>query len=544
LPDRLRRAVPAAVLAALSAAGPGCASAYRSSADREVAAILSAKEEVVRRQREERFVSPRAPAEGEDASAVTGDVRAAPVEVPEVVALQDALRIAVTANRDYASRRESLYLSALSLTAARRDFSPRMRAAISWATTDGTGRTRDQGGTASAGVGDVLPTGATVDLSASSTATDAKGPGTPSSTTGTLAGTLTQPLLRGGGYEASHEALTAAERSLVYDVREFARFREQFLVDVTRRFYAIVAQEEVVRNTRQRYDSVLFQMRRTKALYDVGRQEQIELLRAQNDGLRVQNDLVDAEQAYALAVDEFKVFLGLPMRTALRLAADPPPFVPSEIALASAVEAALANRFDLATARDRLEDVERAFRIAKRNLLPDLALTASFGRTSDPSREPADQTFREGSNSVGLALQIPLDRTSERNAFRSAQIALDRERREYERTRDGVVVEVRDTLRRLKQAEVSLRIQQEIIAVEEKRVRKARLDFEGGRVGNRDVLEAEQSLLSARNARIRALVDYEIARIDIERVMGTLEVGDDGTWRGRRAPGEAGKGGS
>jgi hypothetical protein len=44
--------------------------------------------------------------------------------------------------------------------------------------------------------------------------------------------TLVQPFLRGGGRAVTLEPLTQAERSLVYQVRSFAQFRQQFLVTV------------------------------------------------------------------------------------------------------------------------------------------------------------------------------------------------------------------------------------------------------------------------------------------------------------------------
>jgi hypothetical protein len=41
--------------------------------------------------------------------------------------------------------------------------------------------------------------------------------------------TIAQPLLQGGGRAVTLEALTQAERTLVYEVRNFARFRQQFI---------------------------------------------------------------------------------------------------------------------------------------------------------------------------------------------------------------------------------------------------------------------------------------------------------------------------
>src|SRR5207248_11788446 len=42
--------------------------------------------------------------------------------------------------------------------------------------------------------------------------------------------TVVQPFLRGGGRAVTLEALTQAERSLVYAIRSFAKFRQEFTV--------------------------------------------------------------------------------------------------------------------------------------------------------------------------------------------------------------------------------------------------------------------------------------------------------------------------
>ena len=44
--------------------------------------------------------------------------------------------------------------------------------------------------------------------------------------------TFMQPFLRGGGRAVVLENLTQAERSLLYQVRAFAQFRQQFIVDM------------------------------------------------------------------------------------------------------------------------------------------------------------------------------------------------------------------------------------------------------------------------------------------------------------------------
>ncbi len=502
--------------------------------------VLGEKTRALRADRQAAMAYPREAKPGEESSlSAGGEDRPPPVPVPAVLTLDDALRIASKANRDYLSRTESLYLAGLALTAARYQFSPKVSSTLSYVTRD-TNTTRNVD-TASAklAASQVLPTGGTVAAGASATGNlDRNADGKFAAGTA-LTASLNQPLLKGAGYEASHESLTLAEREVVYAIRDFSRFREQFLVDVTRRFYDILSQRTVLKNTEERYAAVQYQVRRARALFDIGKQDKIEVLRAENDELRVQNDLVNARDSLGLAIDQFKVFLGLPVSVKFEVADEEPTARKVDVALDSAVSAALSNRFDLANAREQLEDSERALRIARRNLLPDLSLRAGYDAASPSTTQLGEQAYRTQSNSIGLFLDIPLQQTVERNSLRAAQIALDRQRRSFQEFRDNIVVEVRDTLRRLRQASVGLEIQASIIKVGQKQYEKAQIDFDSGRIGNRDLLEAQQSLTDAKNVRVRLVVDYQIAWLNLERAMGTLEVEPDGSWRVLRAPAPA-----
>ena len=69
------------------------------------------------------------------------------------------------------------------------------------------------------------------------------------------------------------------------------------------------------------------------------------------------------------------------------------------------------------------------------------------------------------------------------------------------------------------------------MAVAEKRVRSVDLYIEAGRAEIRDLLEAQDALLSAQNSLTAAVVDYRVAELEIQRDMGLLEINANGLWR-------------
>ncbi|MHC4820083.1 MAG: hypothetical protein ACYTDX_00005, partial [Planctomycetota bacterium] len=153
--------VAVAALGLSAVAVSGCAKTLANRADREVEDILAGKEQQVLDLRRETFVAP-VPAGGEDAAAL--DDRESPVEIPDVLALRDALRIATGNNRNYLSRAEGLYLSALSLTGTRFRFGPQFNATVGYLATDATGRARIYSQDANLSASQILPTGGTLTL--------------------------------------------------------------------------------------------------------------------------------------------------------------------------------------------------------------------------------------------------------------------------------------------------------------------------------------------------------------------------------------------
>ncbi len=367
-------------------------SSYVASADDEVEAVLGAATASTLAEREAWVVRP----ENEplpvrpDATPPAAPREPAPAaRAPEVYDLARTLATAVRQNRDFLSRREGLYQSGLSISLVRFQFGPQFAAAVSYLWPRREGGPDAHSLDASFSASQILPTGGTLALSSGVGADWSFGQGAADPVYGTSAAvTLTQPLLRGAGHDISHEALTQAERELVYSIRDFELFREAFSIQIAQRYFELTSQKKTLANEDRNYESAVFDRGKAEALQRVGRNAEQEVFRARRREIEAKDQLINAKAAYDRAVDEFKILLGIPTTTAIDLAESSPPYEPVRFDVASAVAAARHNRLSLITERQRVEDTERALRIAENALLPDLALTASYGvaGSADDSR--------------------------------------------------------------------------------------------------------------------------------------------------------------
>ncbi|MCA8952013.1 MAG: TolC family protein [Planctomycetes bacterium] len=454
-----------------------------------------------------------------------------PVEPEELYDLERALRTAVQQNRDFLARREALYQAGLSLSLTRFNFGPQFNSAVSALWSDRKIGNPQNQGSLSFGGSQILPTGGTLALTSSVNGIWPYGnQNVIDSYSSSINATLTQPLLRGAGYMVSHESLTQAERSLVYSIREFERFRENFSIQIARAYFDLVSQRQLLANEDTRYAGAVFDRRKAEALYQVDRNTQQEVFRARRDEIQAQDQLISARAAYDRALDEFKIQLGLATTAAIDVADAEPPYEPVRLEVDSAVAAARHNRLDLITQRQQVEDAERALQIAENGLLPNLDLSARYGvvgsGTDVNSARPENW-----SSSIGLEFDLPLQRKAQRNSYRNALISLEQARRGLTLQEDQLDLDIRDALRQLKSTEERVVLQEGQIRQEQAAVTVSEIRYEAGTVDNRDLLEARQALVNAKNALIRLKVDHFLARLSLLRDMGLFFVDDSGMWQ-------------
>ena len=138
--------------------------------------------------------------------------------------------------------------------------------------------------------------------------------------------------------------------------------------------------------------------------------------------------------------------------------------------------------------------------------------------------------FYEGKYSSGLTLDLPFERTAERNLYRSALIDLEILVRNLQQLEDRIKQEIRNGLRNLLEDRESLLIQSDAVQLAKVRVESTELSLEAGLVEIRDLLEARDDLLDAQNSFTSAVVNYRIGELGIQRDMGLLLVDENGLW--------------
>jgi outer membrane protein TolC len=201
------------------------------------------------------------------------------------------------------------------------------------------------------------------------------------------------------------------------------------------------------------------------------------------------------------------------------------------------VKLALENRLDLKKLQGGVYDAQRAVVIAADMLGAELTLGGrvtsggATGPTDEDSKLRFDKVKVTGYPSSILTLDLPIDRTQERNDYRNSLIALEAATRAVALGEDQIKRDVRGRLRSLLSFRESLQIQAKALEVAQQRVESVNISLEAGRAQIRDFLDAQRDLLDAQNNLTTAVVNYRVNELGLQQDMDLLQVNENGLWQ-------------
>lgn len=258
----------------------------------------------------------------------------------------------------------------------------------------------------------------------------------------------------------------------------------------------------------------------------VGLASKLDVFRAELQASQTQEALVQSEAALETALEQFRVLLGLDPGDPVEPEQAPLPekvvvdLEPLEALIARAFE----SRLDLKEVRDQIHDAERSAALARQSLFPQLDLNLGFSQTGLGPSYSDSVRAGAGRFDVFLSTSYPFERSSDRATRAIAEIDVAARRRALAQRELEIAAEVRGAVRNIERIRKSVDLQRKGVDFATQQLRLATLRYQRGLASNFDIVDAEGSLLSSRTALVGLLADYQVARIQLLRVVGTLDV--------------------
>lgn len=289
---------------------------------------------------------------------------------------------------------------------------------------------------------------------------------------------------------------------------------------VTEAFYGLLLARESVKVTEQAIQTAEEFLRVVRARYDAGEASSFEVLRAEVEASNLKPALIRAKNGVALSE--------LALKNTMRVEPDEEiEFVgeleqqPFDIDVTEAIRSALGHRPEMKIVRMQRATAEESIRLAKAGRLPTLSLSANYDVRMDRLTLESDQV--EKTYAGYLVLSLPLF-DGLRTKSQISRSYSQRKQAEISMAglEDAIELEVRSAALQIEAALETLKSQEKNVEMAEEGLDIANQRYVQGYATNLEVMDAQLALTRARNNRIQALHDLNLAIARAKKAMGII----------------------
>ncbi len=386
--------------------------------------------------------------------------------------------------------------------------------------------------TMSTGITKLMPTGATVTGTYNLTRLDtslAFATLNPSFTSNFVV-ELRQPFLRGFGIDYNRSAIDIAKNSQRIAKWKFRRTVRDVLYDVEETYWKlvqarrnVVIQQQLVKQTKETLEYL--EKRRAFDVYKV----QITRVQAllgtrQAEYIKIKNTVRDLEDKLKTLLNDPHLNLG----TDIEIIPTEFPNIGSIVVDKIAeVQQALKNRSELHEAKLAIQNARINVAVAKNKALPkfDVIFRYTINGLSDNPSNAFDQMTTSNFQDyyVGISFEYPIGNRGPRAELKKAILQRDQAIAALKQVIENIILEVDIAVRNLQTAYYQVKPSLEAVQAAEENLaaivaRRTRLSPEYLEVR----LNAQETLSQARQGLLNALVNYNIAIVQLERAKDTL----------------------
>lgn len=337
---------------------------------------------------------------------------------------------------------------------------------------------------------------------------------------------LTQPLLKGAGFEMNLEPVRAARENEQRNILALKSTLTDTLTNVISAYRSYAKAIQSLENNRQSLQRSKELLAINRELIAAGRMAAIEIIQSEADLARQEFDLLTSENSLdaarlaltkAIDIDKNRRILPVQETGIPQL-----PYTREQ-----ALQLAFENRPDYQQLLLDYARTRRAVSIARQNTLWDLSLTGSYGeqynRTGGATPVSSGATW-----AAGLALTIPLDNlyrsSGDRRAYLAADIGLKKFENDLAKRREEIEIEIQDALRVAEMSHRQIKLATLARTLSEKKVEVETEKLKAGKSTNFQLVSYQNDLKNAQKSELDAVTDYLNALTALDKTLGvTLE---------------------
>jgi outer membrane protein len=326
-----------------------------------------------------------------------------------------------------------------------------------------------------------------------------------------------QPLYTGGRVTSSYRI---AQRSLEMAETELSRVKSEIALEVVEAFYGLLLAREAVDVAQEAVDTAEEFLRVVRARYQTGEASSFEVMRAEVEVSNLQPVLIGARNGVALSELGLKKAMGVRQDSDIQFVGsfEVPEF---DLGLDEAIGKALSERPEVRMLEYQKQIAEASVRLAKSGRLPSLSMDVNFDVSMDEITFDSDEI--EDTYAGYLTLSFPLfDGFRTKSQISQARADLRRADIATRDLEDAVELEVRAAFLDIEAARELLRSQEKNVEMAEEGLEIANERYLQGYATNLEVLDSQLALNTARQNKLQAVHDFNLAIAKLKKAIGTL----------------------
>lgn len=330
--------------------------------------------------------------------------------------------------------------------------------------------------------------------------------------------TLQQPLFTGFRLENSAKAAEYSVRAAESNV-EATTVEQAFAIKNA--YWNLFKVRQVQKLFEENVEQVKAHLQNVRSLAGQGVVQNNDVLKVQVQLSDVEFRLLDIKNSARLAQVALNNLLGVPLTTEIELASEVSSPVEAVPELAASIEKALAARPDITGMEHNVEAGRASVDAARGGWYPQVMLTANYNYNRPNQRIfPTKDEFRDTWDiGIGVSFDVWNWQTTAHQTAQ-AEAKLMQAQDGLALMRDGISVDVTQRWLTLQQARERIAVAKTGVEQAEENYRITNESYKQGAALNTDVIDAQTALLQTKTNYTTALVEYEIARVSLQKAIG------------------------
>ena len=352
-----------------------------------------------------------------------------------------------------------------------------------------------------------------------------------------MGATITQPLLKGFGWDVNTAQIRIARKNQDISYQQFVQLVMQTVSNVKQAYYDLHYAIENVKVKEQSVELAKRFLDESRKRMQVGTMARLDVVQAEAELSQRDGELIDAIRQWDENDLAYKQLISrdvLSIREVLLLPVERPSVVAMPIDPLDSVRQGLDNRPEYLQTKLQLELNHIQLKYYKNSLLPQVDLAASYGYNAINQDNMNEDFSQLGKNfdsvydrnypawSAGLTITVPLGNTTARGTHRHWKLAVEQALLSLKKTEQTIIVGVelaviqaRAKAKLIASSQATTRLRQESYAAEVEKLK-------AGTSTTYTVLQMQRDLNDARVIELKAIADYNKALVALSHQEGTI----------------------